>query len=123
MSPPAERIWLMAVWSTPPVRDRLPSQAGVQPPESSTKAIVNHLMPVALITVDGLGGSPQPSYRYGAGCLKDVPPPLPAFVVTVTELEAAEVFPAASRAFTVKVYDVLGDSPLTVADVPEALRT
>ncbi|MEV6058100.1 hypothetical protein AB0M27_46745, partial [Streptomyces sp. NPDC052107] len=31
----------------------------------STNAIVNHLIPVALITVVGLGGSPQPSYRYG----------------------------------------------------------
>jgi hypothetical protein len=30
------------------------------------KAIVNHLTPVALITVAGLGGLPQPWYRYGA---------------------------------------------------------
>src|SRR3954453_15153203 len=80
MSPPAERIWLIAVWSTPPGSGRRPSQAGWHPPESSPNAIVNHLMPVEFITVVGLGGSPQPSNRYGAACLKPVPPPLPASV-------------------------------------------
>lgn len=50
----------MVLWSTPPVSARLPSQAGLQPPESSMNAIVYHLMPVALITEVALGGSPQP---------------------------------------------------------------
>ena len=44
----------------PPVSGRLPSQAGLQPPPDRMNAIVNHLTPVALITVVGLGGSPQP---------------------------------------------------------------
>lgn len=50
----------MTVWSLPPVSALLPSQAGLQPPESSMNAIVNHLTPVELITEVALGGSPQP---------------------------------------------------------------
>src|SRR6266498_5509884 len=57
---------LIACWSTPPVSGRLPSQAGLQPPPESMNAMVNCLIPVADITVVGDGGSPQPSYRYGA---------------------------------------------------------
>src|SRR5690349_4956261 len=33
------------------------------------KAIVNHFTPDAFITVAGFGGSPQPSYRYGAAAI------------------------------------------------------
>ncbi len=65
-------------------------------------AIVNHLTPVALITVVAAGGLPQPLYRYGAACLKPVPVPVLASVVTLTVLDAPEVLPAASRALTVK---------------------
>ena len=42
--------------------------------------MVSHLMPVAFITVDGLGGSPQPMYRYGAAFREPVfPPPVPVW--------------------------------------------
>src|ERR1044072_1587851 len=60
MSPPADRIELMTDWSLPPGSGLLPSQAGLQPPEERMKAIVYHLIPVALITEVALGGSPQP---------------------------------------------------------------
>jgi hypothetical protein len=50
----------IALASALPCRGLLPSQAGLQPPEDKMKAMVNHLMPVALMTVAGLGGSPQP---------------------------------------------------------------
>src|SRR6476620_8171586 len=60
-SPPAERIELMVLWSTPPVSGRVLSHIGVQPPPESMKAIVNCLMPVALITDVADGGLPQPS--------------------------------------------------------------
>ncbi len=73
MSPPLARICEMAAASTPPVSGRLPSQAGVQPPPERMNAIVNHRMPVALMTVLGAGGLPQPSYRYGAAAMA---PPL-----------------------------------------------
>ena len=62
-SPPAERIAEMVLASTPPVSGRLPSHAGAQEPLERMNAIVNHLMPVADMTVPGAGGSPQPSYR------------------------------------------------------------
>src|SRR2546430_1699926 len=62
-SPPAERIAEMVLPSTPPVSGRWPSQAGAQLPLERMNAIVNHLMPVADITVCGLGGSPPPPYR------------------------------------------------------------
>src|SRR5690242_5315774 len=60
-SPPAARMLLMVVWSTPPVSGRLPSHCGLQVPLDSMNAIVNHLTPVADITVRGSGGLPQPS--------------------------------------------------------------
>src|SRR5690242_9945247 len=66
MSPPPARIVLMFCWSTPPVSGRVLSQRGVQPPPESMNAIVNHRTPVAFMTVDALGGLPQPRYRYGA---------------------------------------------------------
>jgi hypothetical protein len=59
-SPPAARIALMVLWSTPPVSGRLLSHAGEQPPPESMNAIVNCLIPVADITEVALGGSPQP---------------------------------------------------------------
>src|SRR5215217_3006240 len=60
MSPPAARIAAIALASALPCSGRLPSQAGLQPPDDKMNAIVNHLIPVAFITVAGLGGSPQP---------------------------------------------------------------
>ena len=60
MSPPAARICEIAVASALPCSGLLPSQAGLQPPDDRMKAIVNHLMPVAFMTVAGLGGLPQP---------------------------------------------------------------
>src|SRR5215207_806640 len=59
-SPPADRIALITFWSTPPSSGRLLSHAGEQPPPESMNAMVNCLMPVADMTVPGLGGSPQP---------------------------------------------------------------
>src|SRR2546426_222710 len=56
----------MAVASALPESGREPSQAGLQPPDERMNAMVNHLTPVAFITVEGLGGFPQPMYRYGA---------------------------------------------------------
>jgi hypothetical protein len=47
-----------------------------------------------------------------------VPPPPPPSVVVLTWLLAGEVFPAASRARTVKLYVVEAASPLTVVLVP-----
>ena len=55
------RICEIAWASTPPVSGRLPSQAGVHPPLEFMNAIVNHLTPVALMTVLGAGGLPHPS--------------------------------------------------------------
>jgi hypothetical protein len=66
MSPPAARISSIAAWSAPPVSGREPSHAGEQPPSDRTKAMVNDLTPVASITAEGEGGSPQPRNRYGA---------------------------------------------------------
>src|SRR5258706_16064995 len=65
-SPPAARMLLMLVWSWPPVSGRPPSHIGLQVPLVSMNAIVNHLTPVADMTVRGSGGLPQPRYRYGA---------------------------------------------------------
>jgi hypothetical protein len=50
-----------------------------------------------------------------------VPPGVPGVVFTVTEFDAPERFPAASRACTVKVYEVSGVRPVTVCVVPVAL--
>ena len=50
----------MVLACTPPVRPLSPSHAGLQPPLASTNAMVNALMPVALMTVAGAGGLPQP---------------------------------------------------------------
>src|SRR5687768_12832324 len=72
-SPPADRIAAMVSACAPPVRLLAPSQAGLQPLEASTKAIVKALMPVAFMTVAGAGGLPQPGYRYGADAIL-VPP-------------------------------------------------
>jgi hypothetical protein len=46
---------------------------------------------------------------------------LPGWVVAVTALLAAEAFAAASRALTVKLQDVAGVSPVTVALVSATL--
>lgn len=54
-SPPAARIWLTRVRSAP-VSDRVPSHSGVQDPLARTKASVNDLIPVWVITVTGWGG-------------------------------------------------------------------
>src|SRR3954449_4429570 len=64
--PPAALICAIAVASALPCSGRLLSHAGLQPPEALTNAMVNHLTPVAFITVCGFGGFPQPMYRYGA---------------------------------------------------------
>src|SRR3954453_12074809 len=66
MSPPAERMELMADWSDPPVSARLPSHLGLQPPSESMNASVSHFTPVADITEVGAWGLPQPRYSYGA---------------------------------------------------------
>ena len=60
--PPAPRILLMVVWSTPPVSGRKPSHSGVHVvlDVDRTNAIVNHLMPVADMIVRGSGRLPQP---------------------------------------------------------------
>ncbi len=50
----------MAAASVLPDSGRLPSQAGLQPPEDRMKAMVNHLTPVSRMTAAGLGGLPQP---------------------------------------------------------------
>ncbi len=42
----------------------------------------------------------------------------PGCVFAVTGAEAAETLPAASRALTVKLYEVLAARPPTVAEVP-----
>src|ERR671917_196363 len=55
-SPPAARIAAMVLACAPPVSPLDPSQAGLQPPLASTNAMVNDLMPVAPMTVDGAGG-------------------------------------------------------------------
>src|SRR3954454_4054727 len=84
MSPPAARIAAIALASALPCSGRLPSQAGLQPPDERMKAIVNHLMPVAFITVAGFGGAPQPMYRYGAARrVLVLPPPVEVFTETV----------------------------------------
>src|SRR2546430_4937382 len=50
--------------------------------------------------------------------LAKLPPPTTSSVVTVTALLAAETLSNVSRALTVNVYAVKGDSPVTVAVVP-----
>jgi hypothetical protein len=47
-------------------------------------------MPVALMTVDGLGGLPQPSYRYGAPGSLPPPPPVQPVVLAVAAPLAAD---------------------------------
>ena len=114
-SPPAARICAIAWASTPPVSGRLPSHAGVQPPPESMNAIVNHLTPVALMTVPGAGGLPQPSYRYGAAAMRagrGQPP-----VVALALLDDADS-PVELYARTVYVWDVHAPRPLIVAEVP-----
>src|SRR4051794_30587933 len=64
-SPPAARICWIFVASSPS-SGREPSHAGSQPPSDRMKASVNHVTPVADMTVAGSGGLPQPKYRYGA---------------------------------------------------------
>src|SRR6266540_4548212 len=114
-SPPLDRMVLIACWSTPPVSGRLPSQAGLQPPPESMNAMVNCLIPVADITVVGDGGSPQPSYRYGAAILE--PPPVQPVVLALIGPLFADS-PAELYAATVYVCDVQVPSPEIVALVP-----
>src|SRR5882757_8189429 len=57
--PPAALIALMVVWSTPPVSGRLPSHAGVQPPDDRMNAMVNARTPAWLMLEVALGGLPQ----------------------------------------------------------------
>src|SRR3954468_12614860 len=64
-SPPAPRMLLIVLWSTPPVSGRLASHIGLQYPFVSTNAIVNHVIPVADMMVRGSGRFPQPRYAYG----------------------------------------------------------
>lgn len=60
---------------------------------------------------------------YGATFSGQVLPlPVPAAVVTEIALDAADWFPARSCALTVKVYEVDGASPVTVADVPATVK-
>src|SRR4051794_38934067 len=99
MSPPLARISAMAAASALPDSGRLPSHAGLHPPEDRMNAIVNHLTPVAFMTAAGLGGLPQPMYRYGAAVLEPVPGSVPpGRVLADTWLLAPDVLPAASRA-------------------------
>src|SRR5919107_364986 len=62
--PPAALIALIVLACTPPVRPPSPSHTGLQP-LARTNAMVKARMPVALMTVDGAGGLPQPGEMYG----------------------------------------------------------
>src|SRR5215510_5127971 len=64
------------------------------------------------VSLPSNGSYTVPSDRYG-GCQDG--PPLSARVLAVTALPAPETLPAASRALTVNVYEVLAASPPTVA--------
>ena len=79
-SPPPARTCEMNEASTPPVRGRLPSHLGVQPPPDNTNAMVNHFTPVALMTVLAAGGLPHPSKMYGAAAMPALPPVHPVVV-------------------------------------------
>src|SRR6266508_1122515 len=125
-SPPPDRIALIVLWSTPPVNGRLPSHAGVQPPPESMNAIVNCLIPVADITVETDGGSPQPSYRYGAAILPPVGQPpvrpvtLPLLGDSPTELNAATVYVWLEHDAS---EPIVAEVPLTVARTVEPSYT
>jgi hypothetical protein len=69
------------------VSGRFESHAGEQPPPESTNAIVNQRTPVADITDETDGGSPQPMYRYGA------PRPPEGWVQPVVVAETDELRP------------------------------